>query len=155
MHGVGNAYVLVDIHLLMINCNWITNYSKSFITQDSYFGQASVEITSKRARNEEICRQFSLYCCGCAPLPSLSPSELPRGHHLCSGSTNLCHPRGIKHQPPFPAGPWGHWRCWVSLWESMDLPPSAPYPVPWLGFSANSILNYRLTDVTLRKLLLD
>lgn len=142
----------------MINYKLIISCSKSLSIQDSYFGQASVEVTSKRAGNEQICRQFfSLYGCGCALLLCL-----PRGVLSGPGDiTTALKPSTTASSRPFTAGPCGHWRCWVaalqgvsvrgSRWDCMDLPSSAPSPTPWLGFSANSILSYRLTDVTPRK----
>lgn len=88
---------------------------------------------------------------------------LPQDVLSCPGDTTALKASTTASSRPFPAGPWGHWRCCVAAlqsvsvrgtrWDCMDLPSSAPSPALWLKFSANSILSYRLTDVTPRKLL--
>lgn len=108
--------------------------------------------------NELICNQFSLCGCGCVFLC------LPWDMLSCPGDiTTALKASTPASSRPFPAGPCGHWRfCEAALqgvcvrgsrWDFMDLPSWAPSPAPWLKFSAESILNYWLTDVTPRKVL--
>lgn len=142
----------------MIICKLIISYSKSFIIHDSYFGHTSVEVTSKRAGEwTDLQPVFPLWLWLCLSLSSWDMLSCPGDITTALKASTPASSR------PFPAGPCGHWRCCEaalqgvcvrgSRWDCMDLPSSAPSPAPLLKFSAESILNCWLTDVTPRKVL--
>lgn len=140
----------------MINCKLIISCSKSFIIHDSYFGQTSVEVTSKGQGNGLICGSFPFVAVPCSSVC------VPWDVLSCPGDVTTAL-KASTTATSFPAGPCGHQRCCVgalqgvsvrgSRWDCLHLPYSAPSPTPWLKFSAGSILSYRLTDGTPRKVL--
>lgn len=63
--------------------------------------------------NELICWQFSL--CGCALVLSLSSSGCPGDITTALKASTSASSR------PLPAGPWGHWRCWVAALPAVSV----------------------------------
>lgn len=76
------VYMHVKTHLLKISCKLIISDSKSFLTHDSFFGQTSMGVTSKRAGEWTVFVSSFPFVIVTVPfsssLSSLGPAELSR-----------------------------------------------------------------------------
>lgn len=76
------VYIHVKIHLLRTSCKLIVSDSKSFVTYDSFLGQTSVGVTSKRAGEWTVFVSSFLFVIVtvpfCSGLSSLGPAKLSR-----------------------------------------------------------------------------